>query len=277
MRIDTTKPVVRGVLMLCALTLIAISINWFYAPHQVAAGGATGLAIIAQEWLGVPLAATTLAINAVMLALAWWLLGRGTFRRILAGSIGLPALLAVIPQTMLVKDRLLAVIVGSVIFAVGVGLNYRLDASSGGTTVPPLIFQKYFKLKPAIGLFAVDLVVCLLNIPVAGGEAFILAVFAVGLSSVIMNVVETGLDRKKAVYVMSQALPAIKAAIREQTDHGLTVHRVVGGYSNTPQEMLMIVVEQADFQHLIDQIHRLDPAAFVLAVEATEVHGGSLS
>lgn len=138
------KPIswVRGGLMLLALELIAISINWFYAPHRVAAGGATGLAIIVQESFGVPLGLTTLLINLGMLALAWWLLDRGTTRRILAGSMLLPLLLAVTPQLRLVNDRMLAVIVGSVIFAVGVALNYRIDASSGGTTVPPLIFKK---------------------------------------------------------------------------------------------------------------------------------------
>lgn len=267
----------RGLIMLVALELIAVSINLFYAPHGVAAGGATGLAIIVQELIGIPLSATTLAVNAVMLALAWWLLGRGTFRRILAGSILLPVLLALTPQRMIVEDRLLAVMVGSVIFAVGVALNYRIDASSGGTTVPPLIFKKYFNVKPAVGLFAIDFVICLLNIPVAGLEAFILAVFAVGLSSLVMNYVETGLDRKKAVYVMSSQLPALKQALTATGDYGLTIHQVLGGFSGQPQEMLMVVVEQTNFRALIDQIHQLDAAAFILAVEATEVHGGSLN
>lgn len=38
--------------------------------------------------------------------------------------------------------------------------------------------------------------------------------------------------------------------------------------------MLMIVVEQSDFKRLIDTIHEVDANAFILAVEATEVHGG---
>lgn len=267
----------KPMLMLVALTLIAISINLFYAPHGVAAGGATGLAIIVQEAVGLPVGLTTLVLNVLMLGLAWWLLDRSTTRRILAGSLILPVLLAVIPQVMVVKDRLLAVIVGSVIFAMGVALNYQIDASSGGTTVPPLIFKRYFGLKPSLGLFAIDFVVCLLNIPVSGFEAFVLAVFAVAISSLVMNYVETGLDRKKAVYIMSQELAALKTAIRDRTDHGLTIHQVVGGYSGQQQEMLMVVVEQSDFKTLVDHIHRIDPVAFILAVEATEVHGGSLA
>ncbi|WP_225048902.1 YitT family protein [Lacticaseibacillus kribbianus] len=272
-----TRPWLRGLLMLVALELIAVAINLFYAPHGVAPGGATGIAILVQEGFGVSVGLTTLAVNLVMLVLAWFLLDRATTRRILFGSLALPALLALTPQLMVVKDRLLAVIMGSVIFAIGVAINYRLDASSGGTTVPPMIFQKYFKMKPAVGLFLVDMVVCLFNIPVSGFEAFVLATFAVGLTSVVMNYVETGFDRKKAVYVMSNvALPAIESALAV-SDHGLTIHQVIGGHSGEPREMLMVVVEQGDYQRLIDRIHALDPAAFILVTEATEVHGGSLT
>ncbi|WP_125702696.1 YitT family protein [Lacticaseibacillus daqingensis] len=272
------QPLARGVLMLIALELIALSINLFYAPHGVAAGGATGIAILVQEVLGLPVSVTTLAINALMLALAWWLLDRSTTRRILFGSVALPLLLALTPQVMVVKDRLLAVIVGSVVFAIGAALNYRLDASSGGTTVPPMIFARYWHLKPALGLFLIDMVVSLFNIPVSGFEAFVLALFAIGLTSLVMNYVETGLDRKKAVYIMSNvALPQIEIGIRDKTDHGLTIHQVIGGYSGEPKEMLMVVVEQSDFHALVAHVHRLDPAAFILVTEATEVHGGSLT
>ncbi len=270
-------PLWRGVLMLVALSLIAISINWFYAPHGVAAGGATGIAILIQEAFGVSVGLTTLIVNVIMLGLAWRLLDHQTTRRILIGSFLLPVLLAIIPQHNLVEDRLLAVIVGSVIFAVGVGLNYQIDASSGGTTVPPMILKKYFNIKPAIGLFAVDLLVCLFNIPVSGMEAFILAIFAIGLTSLVMTYVETGFDRKKAVYIMSPVIADIKQVIQEQSDHGLTVQSVVGGYSGQPTEMLMVVVEQSDFKRLVDRVRHIDKQAFILAVEATEVHGGSLA
>lgn len=271
-------PITRGVLMMIALEIIAISINMFYAPHNVAAGGATGIAILVQESFGVALGLTTLIVNVIMLVLAFLLLSRATTRRILVGSLLLPVFLAITPQTMIVEDRLLAIIVGSVIFAFGVALNYRIDASSGGTTVPPMIFQKYFKLKPSIGLFIIDFVVCLFNIPVSGFESFVLAVFAIGLTSIVMNYVETGLDRKKAVYIMSNhALPQIESNILDTTDHGLTIHQVVGGYSGEPREMLMVVVEQGDFRHLVNRVHFHDPSAFILVTEATEVHGGSIN
>ncbi|WP_204122495.1 YitT family protein [Lacticaseibacillus mingshuiensis] len=278
MRLKLPPQLTKLVTMIFALTLIAISINLFYAPHEVAPGGATGIAILVQAAFNIPTAVTTLAVNALMLILAWWLLDKQTARRILAGSLLLPALLAIIPEQMVVKDRLLAVIAGSAIFALGVALNYRINASSGGTTVPPMIMQKYWRVKPAVGLLIVDMIVTLFNIPVAGFEAFILATFAIVLTSLTMSALETGWDRKKIVYIMSPlALPAIKQTLRDQTDHGLTVHHVTGGYSGKAQEMLMVVVEQSDFQSLVDRVQAVDPQAFILAAAAVEVHGGTLN
>ncbi len=249
MRLPIHKPIFRGFLMIVVLEIIAIAINMFFAPHEVAAGGATGMAILVQEAFNVPLWITTLVINIAMLGLAFSFLSGGTTRRILFGSLALPVLLSITPQMMLIQDRLLAIIIGSIVIATGFALNYRIDASSGGTTVPPMIFAKYFKLRPSIGLLIVDFVVCLFNIPVTGFDAFALAIFSVGITSLAMNFIETGFDRKKAVYIMSnQQLPEIK--------------QVIGGYSNETREMLMVVVEQRDFRHLVNKVHKHDPGAF---------------
>ena len=125
-------------------------------------------------------------------------------------------------------------------------------------------------------LLITDVIVSLFNIPVSGVEAFILAVFALTITSLVMNYVETGFDRKKAVYIMSDQLEMLKQRIRDETPHGLTVQPVVGGFSDENREMLMVVVEQSDFRRLIELIHGIDPDAFILTVAATEVHGGSI-
>lgn len=277
MKLPIHKPLVRGFLMIVALEIIAIAINMFFAPHEVAAGGATGIAILVQEAFKIPLWMTTLGVNMLMMILALSFLHGGTTRRILFGSLALPVLLSITPQMMIIQDRLLAIIIGSLVIAAGFALNYRIDASSGGTTVPPMIFAKYFKIRPSIGLFMVDFVVCLFNIPVTGFEAFALAIFSVGITSLAMNYIETGFDRKKTVYIMSnEHLPQIEDNILTHTDYGMTIHQVVGGYSNEPREMLMVIVEQRDFRHLVNRVHKVDPIAFIIATEATEVHGGSI-
>ncbi|MBQ4163611.1 MAG: YitT family protein, partial [Turicibacter sp.] len=87
-----------------------------------------------------------------MLILTFFFLGRPVFIKTVIGSMLLPISLAVVPEIKVVEDPFLAVIFGSAIFAVGVAILYKIGASSGGTTIPPLIFQKYFGISTSLGL-----------------------------------------------------------------------------------------------------------------------------
>ncbi|WP_125981852.1 YitT family protein [Loigolactobacillus iwatensis] len=273
----TMKNIRQALLMLVALEIIAISINLFYAPHQVAAGGATGIAILLEAAFNWNVSLVVLVINLVMLVLSYLFLGKGTTLRIMAGSFLLPVFLALTPQVKVVDDRLLDVIVGGAIFAIGLSILYRIDASSGGTSVPPLIIKKYFRIKPSISLLVIDGIVCFFNIFVSGTEAFILALFSSVITSILMNYIETGLDRKRAVYIMSnEDLAEIKLKLLQRLEKGLTVFAVTGGYTGVEREMLMLVVENQDYQAVINQIHAVDSTAFIFTTPITEIHGGQI-
>ena len=60
---------IRFAIIIIALELVAVSINFFYAPAQIAAGGSTGIAILANELLGLDRALVVLIINISMIIL----------------------------------------------------------------------------------------------------------------------------------------------------------------------------------------------------------------
>lgn len=263
-------------LMIVALEIIAVSINLFYAPHAVAAGGVTGVAILAEAAFGWSVSAVVLILNTILLIIAYFFLERATVARIAFGSFVLPLCLALTPQVKVLQDRLLTVVVGGVIFALGVSLLYRMDASSGGTTVPPMILKKYFQIKPAVSLLVIDGLICLGNLLTANFETFVLALLSLVVTSLLMNYIETGLDRKRVIYVMSDREMEIKALLVDDMARGLTALQVTGGFSGDAREMLMIVVENQDYPQVIKQIRKLDPAAFLMVHDVAEVHGGIL-
>ncbi len=63
-------------LILIALEIIAIGIQLFFAPHEVAAGGATGVGILLEELMGWRISTVVLVINIGMLTLAYFLLDK---------------------------------------------------------------------------------------------------------------------------------------------------------------------------------------------------------
>ncbi|SPE15174.1 hypothetical protein LEM9268_01859 [Leuconostoc mesenteroides] len=275
MKILKNYQALRYIVIVMALGIVAISINFFYAPAKVAAGGATGLAILINELVGFDRAATVLIVNLIMIVLAAVFLDRGTTARIAFGSIVLPVLLKVTPSFQVLQDRTFAVLVGGSIFAVGVALLYRIDASSGGTAVPPMIFKKYFRISPALSLLAIDTVVSLGNLVTQGLEALILALFSLVITAVVMNYIETGLDRRKMVYITTNdRIDDLKKYLLDG-DKGFTIMDVRGGYMGDGREMLMVVLDNHEYNHFLRGIHQVDPEAFTIAYDISEAHGGT--
>lgn len=275
MKILKNYQALRYIVIVMALEIVAISINFFYAPAKVAAGGATGLAILINELVGFDRAATVLIVNLIMIVLAAFFLDRGTTARIAFGSIVLPVLLKVTPSFQVLQDRTFAVLVGGSIFAVGVALLYRIDASSGGTAVPPMIFKKYFRISPALSLLAIDTVVSLGNLVTQGLEALILALFSLVITAVVMNYIETGLDRRKMVYITTNdRIDDLKKYLLDG-DKGFTIMDVRGGYMGDGREMLMVVLDNHEYNHFLRGIHQVDPEAFTIAYDISEAHGGT--
>lgn len=266
---------IRFAIIIIALELVAVSINFFYAPAQIAAGGSTGIAILANELLGLDRALVVLIINISMIILAAVFLNKATTARIAFGSLLLPVLLKITPSFELTANNMLAVLIGGSIFAIGVALLYRIEASSGGTAVPPMILKKYFRISPAISLLIIDAFVSLGNLLTSGFEGFALAVFSIVISSIVMNYIETGLDRRKMIYITSNgSITKIKDYL-SVNDKGFTIMDVKGGYTGDNREMLMVVVDNQDYNHVLRAIHMLDKQAFTIVYNITEAHGGT--
>lgn len=275
MKILRQYQILRYLTIVVALEFVAISINFFYAPAKVAAGGATGFAILLNELVGIDRAVTVLVVNLLMIILAAIFLDRGTTIRITFGSLLLPILLKITPSGQVLTDRTFAVLVGGAIFALGVAMLYRVEASSGGTAVPPMILKKYFRIAPALSLLVIDLVVSLGNLLTDGLEAFILAVFSLIITAVVMNYIETGLDRRKMVYITSNDhIEAVKAYLKAN-DTSYTLMNVRGGYTDSDRDMLMVILENQDYNHLVRGVHQVDPSAFMIAYDISEAHGGT--
>ena len=267
--------IIRYFTIILALEIVAVSINFFYAPAKVAAGGATGFAILINELTGVDRAITVLVVNMIMIVLAAIFLDRGTTARITLGSFLLPVLLKITPSFQILTDRTLAVLVGGSIFAVGVALLYRIDASSGGTAVPPMILKKYFRITPALSLLAIDTVVSLGNLVTQGLEALILALFSLVITAFVMNYIETGLDRRKMVYITTnERIDELKQYLLDG-DKGFTIMDVRGGYMGDGREMLMVVLDNQEYNNFLRGIHEVDPEAFTIAYDISEAHGGT--
>ena len=256
-----------------AIGLLAVAVNMFMGPHNIAAGGLTGLAIILEAWLEVDRAIIVYIGNAIVIVAAFIFLGKEVGINTIIGAGLLPVAIDIVPRINLVEDRMLAMIVGSFIFGIAVSIMYKNKASSGGTAVPPLIMKKYFRLNTSIGLFISDGVIIVLTLFVFSVDSFFYAVFSILITSITMGYIESGFNKKKMVYIISEESKSITNDILTKINRGVTLIPVIGAYEGTEKQMLMVTLDTRNYRDLLAVVQERDKQAFMITDTVSDVHG----
>ena len=256
-----------------AVFLVAACVNMFFAPHQITAGGVTGLAIIFEAWFGFNRATVILVSNAILVAMTLIFLERKIFFNTLYGAALLPTFTWLVPRMALVDDAMLSMIVGSVLLGIAVTILFRNNATGGGSSVPPLIMKKYWGLDTAIGMFFTDGIIVVLNLFVFGTNAFFFAIFAIFIISATMNYIESGFNKKKMVYIISDQHEAITHDVLHKIKKGVTIMPVIGAYEQREMKMLMVTLDTKQYKQLKVMVQEHDDQAFMITDTVSDVHG----
>ncbi|MCL2033485.1 MAG: YitT family protein [Oscillospiraceae bacterium] len=260
-----------------AIILISVCVNMFFAPHNIAAGGLTGLAIILERLLGLERSTVILIGNLALLAVTLVFLGKEIFLNTVIGAVLLPIFIGIVPQVTLVSDTMLSMVVGSVIFGLAVSILYFNKASSGGTSIPPLILKKYFNVSTSVGLFFTDGIVVILCLFVFSVDAFFYAVSSIFITSAAMNYIENGINKKKMVYIISDRSDLIKHDILHDVGRGVTIIPIIGAYKNNEMQMLMVTLDKKNYQQVLSIVNKHDEKAFMITDTVSDVHGQGFS
>jgi len=259
--------------IIVAVTGISVSVNMFLGPHNIAAGGITGLGIIFETLFGFDRAITILVANGAILLAALIFLGKDVFLSTVVGAALLPVCIRFIPQITVLEDAMLSMLVGSVIMAVAASVLYANHASTGGTTLPPLILKKYFGMNPSIGLFISDGVVIVLCLIVFSVESFFYAMSSIAITAIVMSYIESGIKKRKMVYIISDRSEDISEEIQNRLERGVTLVPVVGAYERKDKEMIMVTMDAKNYRDLLDIVKKHDEKAFMITNTVSQVHG----
>ncbi|MCL2013631.1 MAG: YitT family protein [Oscillospiraceae bacterium] len=265
---------IKRILAIClAIGIMSVSVNMFLGPHNIAAGGLTGLSIILERLIFVDRSVIIMIGNAAVLICAFVFLGKEMFLNTVIGAVLLPIVIGFVPHITIIEDVMLSMVMGSALFGIAVSILYYNKASSGGTAIPPLIFKKYFELSTSVGLFVTDGIVVILSLIVFSAESFFYAVFSIFITSVVMHYIESGINRKKMVYIISDRNEAIRNDIMNKVGRGVTIIPIIGAYRQNPMQMLMVTLNMRNYQQLLTIVNKYDKEAFMITDTVSDVFG----
>ncbi|RBP92917.1 putative 5xTM membrane YitT family protein [Cytobacillus firmus] len=148
----------KSLILGMAASIQGIAMTFFLFPHFIPSGGAASLAVLFNYLLDTPYSVTLWILNAgLLLAAAKWL-GKSsviwTMFCVSVTSVTIDFLTPYITEPL--NPVLLDLLLGAAVFGVGVGILFRMGASSGGMDILALIISKARGSAPGRTLFYIN-------------------------------------------------------------------------------------------------------------------------
>jgi len=260
--------------------MLAIAVHTFILPYEILSGGVAGIAVALAKITGYRSDLIISVLIWVLFGLGAYFLGRKFAFHTISSSILYPLFLNILStQPMQVSiDPILASLYGGLVAGFGVGLVFRTGASTGGMDVPPLIIHKFTNIELSKLVLVVDLLTVTLGVFVYGIEAVLMGFISVWASAfAIKQVLVFGGQEARSVMIITNSVDEVVDMIDKKLERGATLLSAHGGYTRESRSVILSVINMTQYPELIDELHKIDPHAFVIATEAMEVKGNGFS
>ena len=261
--------------------LMALSTNLFFSPANLVPGGFTGLAIIIRfavnYWFGfdLPIWILNIVLNVPLILFSIKIRGWSFIRRTLVATGMFSLWLYFIPEFLVIEEDIFLVsVVGGALMGIGLGVVFLGKATTGGTdTLAALIQRALPHVSVAKILPFVDGAIILLSVWVFGLNISLYAVVSVVVTDIIADHVTIGARNSSVAYIISDAYEEIAAEVMREMDRGTTLLEGTGMYTSTDKPVLFVAVSPKQQVILKEIVYDLDPKAFMIIMEASEVRG----
>lgn len=259
--------------------LLSISLYSFSSPNHIAPGGVSGLAIIINYLTGLPIGTLSLGMNIPLLISAWFLLGRSftakTLKTVLINTVILDILLVSLHFPIYEGNPILAALFGGGLAGIGLGIVFlRGSSTGGGDIITRLIQLKLPHLQVGRIMFMIDCVVLVISaLAYRSIESALFGMISIYTGSTLINSVLYGVDKGRMVMIVSDDCRKIAKGISHELSRGSTILKGIGGYSGQDKQVLICAVRNSQFPQLKTLVLQMDPQAFVIVMEASEVLG----
>lgn len=271
--------VLPGVLLAGGVFSAALGLKGFLLPNGFIDGGVTGVALMASRLTGVSLSLLIVLINVPFIALGYRQLGRRFALKTLLTILALAGTLLVVSFPPLTQDKLLIAVFGGFFLGAGVGLAMRGGGVLDGTEILAVYLSR--RLPASIG----DIVL-IVNILIFGVAAWLMSI-ETALYSILaylsaaktVDFVLVGIEEYTGLTIISMHSTEIRRLITDQLHRGVTVSECTQGFGSHGRQRLRMeavftIITRLEVVNLTDEIHKIDPEAFVFMQSISDMKGG---
>lgn len=275
------KTVFDYVIVVVGNILYALAVVLFLEPSGLITGGATGVALFFNRWIGVPVSWVLFGINVVMFIIGFIFLGKRFALQTGISTFLIPVAVNVFERLfsgfVLTDDIFLCTLFGGLGIGISVGMVIRVGASTGGLDIPSILLQKYCRIPVAWGMWVIDILVLFLQAMFCDRKCLLYGIVMVIIYSVVLDRVMTIGNSRVEVKVVSEKCHEIADVIRTKLDRGVTFLEARTGYLQHETEVVFSVVSARELAKLEKMILQIDPSAFLIVSRVSGVSGRGFS
>lgn len=275
MRKEQKKQIINSITVVVGTFILAIAVETFIIPYRILSGGVAGIAVALHPILHISATLIANSVLIILLIIGSIFLGKEFLKNTVLSCIAYPIFTSILNgRVNVVVDPILASLYGGLIAGAGVGIVLKTGASTGGMDIPPLIINKLTGIKLSTLVLITDFLTVLLGLFVYDLSAVLLGLVSVFASSAaISKVLTINGTVSKAVQIISVKYEDILKEIDAQLERGATLLQGYGSYTGEEKRIILCVVSDRQYGTLIEIVKEIDPSAFIITTDATDMHG----
>lgn len=262
--------------------IASLSIRLFIRPAGLLSGGLSGIALVLEYTLGIPLALSVFVLNIPVFYLGLRKLQRGYMLRSLIGVLSFTLFLLAWEQLIridepITEDLLLTALFGGALNGIGLGMVFRGRGSVGGTDIIALVLNRTYSFSLGSSGFALNAIPLVIGVFLFDVRSIGYTLVAMYVSSKLVDKVQAGFITSKTVMIVSTRHEDISQAIIQRVHRGVTLIQGQGAFSRDDKRVILTTISLTQLPKLKDIVAELDPDAFMTVTDTSEVLGKGFS
>lgn len=270
--------ILNGLVIVGGNILLAIGIGLFIIPFNIDNGGLSGISIILKDYFDPAL--LILILNWILFFVGLIFLKKEFAIKTLISTIVYPLVLNVLYHSFIyesflneLNDPLLSSIIGGILTGAGLGMVYRVGASTGGLDVISLMLNKYLGIKLSHSTFILDSIIVLVGLFTVSVSSCLYGIVCVIITSYLIEFIIITNNSSYMMHIISDKMEAINSYIINELSRGSTIIEVKGGINFSEKEMIEVIFDEKEYFKIKKNIERIDNQAFISVYKAINVYG----
>ena len=273
-----------------AMSIAAAAVYYFLMPGKLVVGSISGLSIVFSgifEKFGMEVKVSTVIfiINAILLILAWFLIGKEFGIKTAYAALVLAPLIdmweMICPYERLLEPGTTSVmgdiwfdlICFILILSASQAILFRINASTGGLDILAKIVNKYLHFDIGMSVTIAGVVICCTAFAINPFRLVVIGLIGTWMNGLIVDYFMMSLNKRKRVCIISEDYERIRDYIINTIVRGCSLYEVTGGYSGNKTMEIQSLLTQDEFAKLMTWIRTNEIKAFITAGNVSEVYG----